>query len=118
MRTPTLTLLWILSIGLLVWSSLMPRLAPPGDYHLDKLAHLVVYAMLAGPAAFLLHRRAAVLGAGLLLVLVGLGIELAQDLVPGRRGSGEDALVNVLGVVLGLATGLALRRVWRSSYRP
>jgi hypothetical protein len=44
---PTRALLYSLSICLLVWASLLLRLAAPWVYHLDMLAHLAVYALLA-----------------------------------------------------------------------
>jgi VanZ family protein len=112
MRSRFLMLLWIRSLGALAWASLSPRLAPPGEHHLDKLIHLVVYALLALPPALALARRAA-LGCGLALTLLGIAIEIAQGYVPGRQGSPADALVNLAGVALGLVAGLALRRAWR-----
>jgi hypothetical protein len=71
-------------------------------YHLDKLApgSLRPARSPAGPG---LRQRAAALAAGLLLVLVDLSIKLTQAFAAGRLGSAEDALVNLLGVALGLA---------------
>jgi VanZ family protein len=96
----------------------LPRLIPPGVYRLDKLPHLVAYALLAVPPGLGLRRRAAALTTGLLLVLVGLGIELTQGFMAGRLGSAEDALVNVLGVALGLTAASAVRRAGRRWAEP
>ena len=113
MRARAFLILWSLSICLVIWASLQPGLAPSSTHHMDKLAHLAIYALLAIPPALVLRRRTAVLAAGLLLALVGVGVELAQTVVPSRVGSSVDVGADLLGIALGLFFGIAARRIWR-----
>lgn len=103
-RRPRLwTGLWCLGIALLVVVSLLPApdlLQPPGS---DKLHHFVAYALLAAWAVQLYARWPSLLGAGLGLVLLGIGLEHAQGALTDTRVSdARDALANTLGVIAGL----------------
>ena len=99
--------LWCLAIAGVVVVSLMPAPdlpQPPGS---DKLHHFIAYAVLAASAVQLFARWPALAGAGLGLVLMGLGLEHAQGLMqPTRMADPLDALANTLGVIAGLATRL------------
>lgn len=99
--------LWCLAIALVVVLSLIPAPqveVPPGS---DKLEHLVGYGILAAFAVQLYARWPSLLGAGLGLVLLGIGLEYAQGaLTDTRMADRADALANTLGVIAGLATRL------------
>ncbi len=73
----------------------------------DKLYHIAAFAALMLPAAVLNPRSLRwILPAGLAL---GLGIELIQPQV-GRDASAFDFLADAIGLALGAALGLWLRR--------
>src|SRR5690606_26867733 len=73
----------------------------------DKIGHLLAYGALAAAAVQLYARWPSLLGAGIGLVLLGVGLEWAQDaLTDTRQMERADALANTLGVISGLATRL------------
>lgn len=99
--------LWCLAIALVVVASMLPAPdlpSPPGG---DKLHHFLAYFLLAASAVQLFARWPALLGAGLGLVLLGIGLEHAQGALTGTRMADRwDALANTLGVIAGLGTRL------------
>ena len=99
--------LWSLAIALVVVLSLVPAPdidVPPGS---DKFEHLLAYAALSAFAVQLYARWPSLLGAGLGLVLLGIGLEYAQGALTATREADRwDALANTLGVIAGLATRL------------
>ena len=99
--------LWCLAVALVVVASMLPGPdlpSPPGS---DKLHHFLAYFLLAASAVQLFARWPALLGAGLGLVLLGIGLEHAQGAVTATRMADRlDALANTLGVIAGLATRL------------
>ena len=106
--------LWCLAIAAVVIVSLVPAPdlpdLPPGS---DKWEHFLAYAALAAAAVQLFARWPALLGAGLGLVLMGIGLEYAQGaLTETRMMDRWDALANTLGVIAGLATRLS---PWRDA---
>lgn len=105
--------LWSLAIAGAVVASLLPAPElphPPGG---DKLHHFLAYAALAASAVQLYARWPSLLGAGVGLVLLGIGIEYAQGaLTDTRMADPRDALANTLGVIAGLATRLT---PWRDA---
>lgn len=107
-RRPRLwTGLWCLGIAMVVVVSLLPAPdlpQPPGG---DKFHHFLAYGALAAYAVQLYRRWPSLLGAGLGLVLLGIGLEHAQGaLTETRVADGRDALANTLGAIAGLATRL------------
>jgi len=106
--------LWCLAIAIVVVVSLVPAPdlpdLPPGS---DKWEHFLAYAALAAGAVQLFARWPALLGAGLGLVLMGIGLEYAQGTLTDTRLMDRwDALANTLGVIAGLATRLTR---WRDT---
>ena len=115
----------LLALGLISWKSLAPAPDMAGVPHLDKLMHVLAYAVVAGlgVAGGLRPRWAVALAAGW-----GLGIEVAQGLMAaGREASAADALANLVGAVIGalaasrlatrLARGLTTRTARRAARR-
>ena len=99
--------LWCTAIALLVVMSLLPAPELPDAPGSDKLHHFLAYFALAAAAVQLFARWPALLGAGLGLVLLGIGLEHAQGaLTDTRMADRWDALANTLGVIAGLATRL------------
>ncbi|HLS83529.1 MAG TPA: hypothetical protein VK016_02595 [Arenimonas sp.] len=108
--------LWLLGWVLCIALSLLPLpplAAAPGA---DKLGHVLSYFLLAAWAAMLFRGPRALLLAGLSLLLLGAGLEVAQALLTRvRLGEWLDLGANALGIVAGLAlagTRLAAALQW------
>ena len=98
--------IWWGMIAVVVVGSLLPALLlpdlPAGS---DKVEHLLGYAILAATAVQVFATRRALLAAASFLIALGVGIEVAQDLLTStRQMDAWDALANTCGVVLGMAT--------------
>ena len=113
-RRPWLWLgLWWLAVLAVVVASLSPP--PPVELprHGDKVEHLLAYALLASGAVQVFRRGSPLWLAGLGLVLLGIGLELAQGaFTTTRMADPADALANAAGVALGLLT---VRTPWRDA---
>ena len=97
--------LWCVAIAAVVVVSLAPPPPMPPVEGGDKIGHFLAYGVLAAAAVQLYARWPALLGAGLGLVLMGIGLEWAQGaLTDTRQMERADALANTLGVIAGLAT--------------
>lgn len=107
-RRPRLwSALWCLAIAAVVVASLAPPPPMPPVEGGDKIGHLLAYGVLAAGAVQLYARWPSLLGAGIGLVLMGIGLEWAQGaLTETRYMERADALANTLGVIAGLATQL------------
>lgn len=100
-------LLAVTILGLTLSPPMRLPLQNMGLLQVDKLYHIAAFAALILPAAILDPRGLCwVLPAGLAL---GLAIEIIQPNV-GREASGFDFLADAIGLALGAALGLALRR--------
>ncbi|PBJ84543.1 hypothetical protein CMZ84_06105 [Lysobacteraceae bacterium NML93-0399] len=103
--------LWIVAIAIVVVLSLAPSVPMPDVDGSDKIGHFLAYFALAAAAVQLYARWPALLGAGIGLVLLGIGLEYAQGaLTETRMQDPADALANTLGVIAGLATRLTPAR--------
>ncbi len=99
--------LWCVAIAIVVAASLAPSVPLPDVQDGDKVGHFLAYLVLAAAAVQLYARWSSLLGAGIGLVLLGIGMELAQGaLTDTRMQDPMDALANTLGVIAGLATRL------------
>jgi VanZ family protein len=95
---------WALMIVAVIVLSLMPKPPIPPSLTLGKLDHLLAYFVLSAFAMQLYVRRRAQLGAALALALLGIALEFAQGyLTTYRHMAVYDALIDTLGVALGLA---------------
>lgn len=106
LRWPWLWLgLWSLLVGAVIVLSLGS--APPGPDvpASDKWQHLVTYGVLAAGAVQVFRGGRPVLVAAAGLVLLGIGLEIAQGtLTSDRVMDWRDAVANTAGVGLGLLT--------------
>ena len=108
-RHPRLWLgLWALAVAVVIAVCLMPPPPlPPLPDNSDKVEHLLAYFVLAACVVQLFASRRALLLAAVGLVVLGIGIEIAQGLLTTTRAADpRDAVANTLGVVLGMATVL------------
>lgn len=106
LRRPLLWLaLWLLAVVTVVVVCLMPPPPLALPQNSDKVEHFLAYFLLAGSAVQLFRRGRALAWAGIGLVLMGVGIEIAQGaLTQTRMADPADAVANGVGVVAGLAT--------------
>lgn len=99
--------LWCLAIAGVVVFSLSPPPPMPDFDASDKWSHFLAYFVLAACAVQLFRNWTSLFGAGLGLVLLGIGIEHAQGaFTSDRMFEMKDALANTLGVIAGLGTRL------------
>ena len=93
---------------ILPWMGATPALAPPGDGYTDKILHVACFTGL-GLFGFWAYRGRGARGLLLLALLVlGVGIELIQSLVPERQASVGDVAADAAG----LALAIILLRQW------
>lgn len=101
---------WFLAICIITVGSLTPGASLPDFSANDKILHLLNYSILSIiPALTFGWSRKGVL-ACLAMVVLGLGLEFGQLYVPGRSFESNDILANGLGVLIGLVSGIMVRR--------
>ncbi|WP_314405373.1 VanZ family protein [Stenotrophomonas rhizophila] len=96
--------LWWMAIAATIAACLvrLPPMALPDNS--DKVEHFLAYFVLAGSAVQIYRTRAALAWAGVGLVGLGIGIEVAQGaLTATRMADPMDVLANSIGVVAGLS---------------
>jgi VanZ family protein len=102
---------WIISILLVSYYSLTPRLEFPVDFwNADKVYHLLAYGWLAILPIFGYATKKRALIASVSMIFLGIGLEIGQFFVPGRTFSFLDILANSLGVFIGIGLGLYLQK--------
>ncbi len=108
LRRPRLwTALWATAVLLVIVVCLIPPPPIPLPENSDKGEHFVAYFILAGSAVQLFRCGRPLLWVGVALVLMGIGIELAQGaLTSNRMADPMDAIANTIGVLAGMATAL------------
>jgi VanZ family protein len=108
-----LRILWLASLAAVIVGSLLPASSAPmrmvGQLPVsDKLLHFAAYAVLAFLPA--LHERGPALALALVgAVSLGVALEFAQRLSPGRNFEIGDMLADACGVLCGLILALPLR---------
>jgi VanZ family protein len=109
-----LRILWLAAMAVVIVGSLLPASSPAiralDQLQVsDKLLHFAAYAVLAFLPA--LHERWPVLTAALAsAILLGVLLEFAQRLSPGRNFETADMVADACGVLCGLILALP----WRS----
>ena len=115
-RRPRLWLgLWLLLISAVIVSSLLPSTALPkvSFTGIDKVEHFLAYATLSAYAVMLFATRRVQVRAGIGLVVLGLLMELAQQvLTASRLADPGDVLANTMGVLAGQALGMTPAARW------
>jgi len=107
--------LWGLSIGMVCYLSIAPRVEFPVDFRwADVLYHFCAYLWLSF-LPFIGFRT--VQGAwisALLMIPLGIGLEFGQHFVPSRVFSVTDMGANACGALVGIVCGLYLRSTFMS----
>ncbi|CAN7575529.1 VanZ family protein [Pseudoxanthomonas sp. LjRoot143] len=100
--------LWCVAIIAVIVLSLVNLSGlPPVPEGGDKVEHFLAYALLSASAMQLFAKRRGCVAAAVLLILLGIGLEVAQGaLTATRMADPRDALANTLGVLAGFATVL------------
>ena len=94
---------WFLSIILVSYLSLIPRIQIPYEFSgADKLGHFLAYLWLGILPFFGFARLRVAFTGALLMILLGVGLEFVQSYVPGRNFSVADMAANCAGVVSGI----------------
>lgn len=100
--------MWALAILAVIVISLMPPPPMPDIQDSDKIGHFLGYFILASCAVQLFRNWTGLLIAGACLVLLGMGIEVAQgSLTDNRMQDIMDGLANTAGVLVGVVSRLA-----------
>lgn len=94
----------------LIWVSLRPSGTGGAIPHLDKVLHLIVYAILAGGVS-IAWPKLSKFRVFWSCVIFGAAMEIAQGLMgSGRTASFWDGLANSLGAVLGIYAAILVER--------
>ncbi|MBS4753337.1 VanZ family protein [Nocardioides sp. zg-ZUI104] len=111
--------LWLAALVAVVALSLGSPPPAPGVPNADKWQHFLTYGVLAAAAVQVFRRGTPLLLACAGVVLLGIGLEVAQGtLTATRQMDWRDAVANTAGVLLGAATVLTplrdvlVRRGW------
>lgn len=109
--------LWGISIGIVCCLSLTPEVEFPLSFKWDDLAfHSLAYLWLSVlPFLGFQSPRTAIVSAFLMIPL-GVGLEVAQNLVPGRFFSITDMMANSFGAFLGILFGKYLNSGFPMKY--
>ena len=89
--------------------SLLPGKEIPSLGVSDKIEHVAAYALLGLTGGFAFPTRRAAMLLLVLLPLLGIGLEIAQLLVPDRSSEVADALADWIGAALPLLPILLFR---------
>lgn len=108
--------LWAVLICCVVVGSLLPAksslITAIGRAHVSlKVLHYCAYTLLALLALIAVPRRSSGVLAAFAMVLLGVAVEFAQKLAPGRSCEIRDMLINGAGVITGVAIGLLGRGI-------
>ena len=108
---------WTLMMGLIAALSVWPEGVVSDRHHLDKVGHFTAYAALAFlPALFASSlRQVLIIASG--ICLIGLGLEAAQMLLPGRVPSLLDTAANLAGAIAGTGAGFVARPLLKQVLR-
>ncbi len=90
-------------VGLIVVNvlSLLPHESMPEIGTGDKVNHFLAYAALSLAGVLGFNSRRALPIVGFSLLIMGIGLEFVQAILPSRTASGLDILANGVGIAVG-----------------
>jgi len=89
---------WLIVDLLAVASALVPGMAPPEEYNIDKLVHFFICAIGAYLPQHFLRNPYAYTCLVLLMILASGSVEYLQTFIPGRTASWGDLTANAAGL--------------------
>jgi VanZ family protein len=99
---------WAAMSGIVSVLYLLPEGGPPGDWQIDKLAHLAAFAAIGLAIWPATRSTGAFVGILLTSCVMAIGLEFVQAYVPGRDSSLPDVLANIAGLAAGSTGGRRL----------
>ena len=102
--------LWGVSIGMVCYLSLVPRVAFPISFRwADVVYHFCAYLWLSFLPFISIRKVQGAWILALLMIPLGIGLEFGQHFVPARVFSIIDMAANSCGALAGIVCGLYLR---------
>lgn len=102
--------LFLCAVCVVAWQSLQPATSEQGILHLDKLLHLIAYAVLMA-LALLGRLPFKAIWVAFIVTALGVGLEVLQGTMNlGRTASFADAVANTAGVALVYGTWRLINR--------
>ncbi|MFN3303806.1 MAG: VanZ family protein [Roseateles sp.] len=102
-RRPLWRALLLALLVVITWLALSPKPPEAMNTGWDKANHLLAFGCLAFAATWAIWPRPRLWGWLVLALLAyGVGIELAQSLLPPRSADWRDVLADALGIAVGL----------------
>jgi len=109
-----LLIAWVALLVAVIVLSVLPGQALPAVGVDDSLMHWLVYVPLALLPTVAIASRLTASLAAILMAPLGLVLEVAQMVAPGRRFEWSDVAADALGVMAGMVLGWLVRPWWRS----
>lgn len=109
---PTLMqVVWILSVALVAYLSLVPKIPFPTNIEgIDKVYHSLAYLWMAAIPFLGFRRLGMALTGAFLMIPLGIALEYGQRfLAMGRYFSTGDMIANLIGVVAGIMLGMLFK---------
>jgi VanZ family protein len=105
-------ILWCLLAATTTVLYLMPNAGPPGQYELDKVAHIIAFGSI-GFSSFLSSSRSRLSAPLLAGFVLAMALEWLQSYVPGREYSTLDWGANFVGLILGGGAAFGFQAIFR-----
>ena len=102
---------FLVGVLLIIWFSSYAQAEMFQDLGGDKLWHVLAFGFLGVTSVFTFRNRRHLFMVVLGLVVFGLGIELAQFIMPDRSADLGDIIANLLGISSGLALAVIAYRL-------
>ncbi len=99
---------WFVCVACIISLALIPNLIATNN-GADKMLHLCVFCILMIWPTMTFENRTPIIAAFAGLLVIGVGIEIAQGFVPGRNQEIMDLVFNSVGIFSGLVIGYFLR---------
>jgi VanZ family protein len=104
-------IIWFISIGAIIYLSIIPKIELPFGFKWDdKIHHFLAYLWLSVLPLIGFRRLKLGLTGAALMIPLGIGLEVAQNFIPGRFFSIFDMTINTIGVLSGIFLVKKLKR--------